>query len=38
MTRRDKLILYPVLIGLYALTLHHCIAVAPDLGAVVGLH
>lgn len=38
MTRRDKLILYPVLVGICLLTLYHCIAVAPDLGAVVGLH
>jgi hypothetical protein len=38
MTRRDKLILYPVLVALALLTLYHCIAVAPDLAAVVGLH
>lgn len=38
MTRRDKLVLYPVLIGFFALLTYHCIAVAPDLAAVVGLH
>lgn len=38
MTRRDRAILYPWLLALAALTVYHCIAVAPDLAAVVGLH
>lgn len=37
MTRRDRCILYPVLLGFLALLVYHCRAVAPDLAAVAGL-
>lgn len=38
MTRRDRCILYPVLLAFATLLVYHSCAVAPDLAAVVGLH